>query len=172
MPIIRTVICMLCLCVAAHPQLEHPEDRFQVRGVAGWAGFGDEGLIHHDVLGVMTDVRLAGGLRIGPEVLYNIGPGRDRDFSIMPVVGYDFRRLKRFTPFVNGGFGLLLHTDGSRWSNSFAYGAGGGVKIAISERFFIAPEVRAGWEPVARAMISLDTGSLDETISVAAWSEG
>jgi hypothetical protein len=151
---ITATILVLCLGAAAHAQ-ERPEDRVQIRGVAGWAGFGDSRLIHHTVLGGATDIRLVAGLRAGPEVLYHIGPGSDRDITLMPVLSYDFRRLSRVTPFVSGGFGVLRHTGGDGWANSATFGAGGGVKIAISRSFFVAPEVRVGWDPTVRAMISI-----------------
>ena len=130
------------------------EERLQLRAIAGWAAFGD-GDVHHRVVGVATDVRLWAGLRLGPEVLYNIGPGRDRDISVMPIVSYDFRRLQRVVPFVSAGYGILRHTDGGRSSHSVTFGLGGGAKIAISERLFVSPEVRVGWEPWTRAMVSL-----------------
>jgi hypothetical protein len=148
------VICVLCLCVAAHAQQDRPENRIQVRGVAGWTGFG-ESIIDHAVVGIATDVRLLAGLRSGLELLYHIGPDRDRDISLLPVLSYDFRRLKRVTPFVSGGMGVLRHTNGGRWSTSFTLGAGGGVKLAVSEHFFVAPEVRVGWEPAVRLMASV-----------------
>src|SRR5262249_13949072 len=141
---------VLCLSVAAYGQEESPRDRIQVRGVAGWSGFADEGLIHHGVLGVMTDVRLASGLRAAAEVLYHIGPRNDLDVSLVPVLSYDFQLLKRVSPFVTAGYGVLLHSGGRRWAKRPTYGVGAGTKFAISKHLFVAEEVRFGWEPAIR----------------------
>ena len=156
MRITAIMILVLSLSVVAHAQEERSEDRVQVRAITGWAGFGDEGgLIHHGVVGGSMDFRLLAGLRAGTEVLYHVGPGQDRDISFLPTLSYEFRRLKRVAPFVSAGYGVLRHSGGARWSNSLTVGLGAGVKIALSERLFIAPEIRSGWEPVARAMVSI-----------------
>src|SRR5262245_20689811 len=152
---ITMMILVLCPCVHAYAQEEIPRDRFEVRGIAGWSGFADESLIHHGALGGMTDVRLKGGLRIGPEVLYHIGPRKDRDVSLLLVSSYDFRRLKRVSPFVSWGGGMLIHSDGRQWHSSYTYGGGTGVKFSISKQLFVAPEIRVGWEPALRVMGSL-----------------
>jgi len=142
-----------CLCIPAYAQEDRREDRVQVRGIAGWAGFYEDS--SHRVAGVTTDIRLIAGLRVGPEVLYYAGGGQDRDITAMTVLTYDFRRSKRVTPFVSGGAGGLWHRDSRGWKNSMTFGAGAGVKFAISKRLFIAPEIRGGWEPLARASVSI-----------------
>jgi len=136
----------------AHARQDRSEDRVQIRGLLGGAAFFESQT--HKAMGATVDFRLAGGLRLGPEVIYHIGPGQDRDITSTLLVSYDFRRLKRVTPFVTGGVGLLHHMEGWSW-NSFTMGGGGGLKIAISPRLFVTGEVRAGWEPVGRAMVGI-----------------
>jgi hypothetical protein len=148
------IIIALCVSVMAHAQQDRPEDRVQVRGLVGGSAFFESQI--HKAVGGTVDFRLAGGLRLGPEVIYHIGPGQDRDITSTALVSYDFRRLKRVTPFVTGGVGLFHHTEGRGWSsNSFTAGGGGGLKIAITRHLFLAGEVRAGWEPVAQAMMGI-----------------
>ncbi len=54
-----------------------------------------------------------------------------------------------------GGFGVVYTTFGRTWTNSLSAGVGGGAKIAITEKLFIAPEFRVGLEPLVRAMVSV-----------------
>ena len=147
------IIIALCVSVMAHAQQDRPEDRVQVRGLVGGSAFFESQT--HKAVGGTVDFRLAGGLRIGPEVIYHIGPGQDRDITSTALVSYEFRRLKRVTPFVTGGVGLLHHMDGRWSSNSFAAGGGGGLKIAMTGRLFVVGEVRAGWEPIGQAMVGI-----------------
>lgn len=147
---------LLLPAATAYAQSDRPEDRVQVRGVLGWAGFLDESWLHHGSAGTAVDLRLAAGLRVGPELLYEIGPGKDRDITLTGIVGYDFRRLKRLSPFISGGAGWLSHRDRSLgWRGSPTFGVGGGLKVAVSKRYFLAPEVRVGWEPFLRVMVSV-----------------
>jgi len=142
---IKMMILACCLCIPAYAQEERQDDRVQVRGIFGASAFYEADI--HKTVGVMTDVRLLAGLRFGPEVVYHIGPPQDRDMTTMAVLSYDFNRSKRVTPFISAGGGMLRQNDRGRWLwRRPAYGAGGGVKIATSERLFIAPELRLGWE--------------------------
>ena len=147
------MILLLSVSVTAHARQDGADDRVQVRGIFGSATFYESD--PHTVFGALVDFRVVGGLRVGPEVLYHIGPGQDRDITSTLLLSYDFRRLKRVTPFITGGAGVLHHTYGrSTWSGLTA-GFGGGVKIAISRNLFVAPEIRGGWEPLGRAMVSI-----------------
>ena len=106
------IIIALRVSVMAHAQEDRPEDRVQARGLVGGSAFFESQT--HKAVGGTVDFRLAAGLRLGPEVIYHIGPGQDRDITSTALVSYDFRRLKRVTPFVTGGVGLLHHMDGRR----------------------------------------------------------
>ena len=48
--------------------------------VAGWAGFVDDAMIHHGVVGGSIRWYLSPRVSVGPELVYMKGPGRDRDF--------------------------------------------------------------------------------------------
>ena len=51
----------------------------QVRGLFGGSAFLESQT--HKAMGATADFRLAAGLRLGPEVIYHIGPGQDRDIT-------------------------------------------------------------------------------------------
>lgn len=117
-----------------------------VEGIIGHAAFADESLIHHSVFGVAAPLRLTERLAIGPEVVRMIGPGQDRDWILAAGVWWDFispgpLRPGRVVPFVSGGFGLLSHSDGFGTHNNRYYGGGGGVRVHLTDRLYIAPEV-------------------------------
>ena len=148
------VLCFL-FCAAGHGQ----SHRFEVQGGGGWAGFPDEGVIHHGLAGGSFQVFLIRGLSAGVESFYWIGPGSDRDATVFPFGAYEFKRLSRIRPYVIGGAGVLFHHEGfptgSFWSRGLTFGGGGGIKVSITERVFIAPEMRLGWEPFARTTVML-----------------
>jgi hypothetical protein len=117
-----------------------------MEGMLGHAVFADESPIHHSVFGVAAQLRVTERLAVGPELVRMHGPGDDRDWIFAGAVWWDFispGRLRPGTvvPFVGGGFGVLSHSDRFGTHNEPYYGGGGGVRVHLSERFYIAPEV-------------------------------
>ena len=94
------------------------------------------------------------GFNVGAETFYWSGPQNDRDVTITPLAGYEFKRSSRIRPYAIGGMGALFHSDGRYWSHGLTFGAGMGVKMPIINRFYIAPEFRIGWEPALRAAVN------------------
>jgi len=157
--IISPMFLLLCLSVASYGQQDAGSKRFAIEGTAGWAGFPDENMLHHGIVGGSFRVFLIRGLNVAPEVLYMVGPGDDRDVVITPTVGYQFRRTARVQPYVIGGVGWLIHRElfltGPYWSTGASFGGGGGFKVKISDRLYVAPEVRLGWEPALRTTVTI-----------------
>lgn len=117
-----------------------------VEGIIGHAVFADDSPIHHSVYGIAAPLRLTKRLAIGPEVVRMIGPGSDRDWVLAGGVWWDFispgpLRPGRVVPFVSGGFGLFSHSNRFGTFNSSYYGGGGGVRVHITDRLYVAPEV-------------------------------
>jgi hypothetical protein len=117
-----------------------------VEGIVGHAAFADESLIHHSVFGVAATLRLTDRLAVGPELVRMHGPGDDRDWIFAGAVWWDFispgpLRPGRVVPFVSGGFGVLSHSDRFGTHNSRYYGGGGGVRVQLTDRLYISPEV-------------------------------
>jgi hypothetical protein len=117
-----------------------------VEGIVGHAVFADDAPIHHSVFGLAAPLRLTDRLAIGPELVRMIGPGDDRDWILAAAVWWDFispgpLRPGRVVPFVSGGFGVLSHSDRFGTHNSRYYGGGGGVRVHLTDRLYISPEV-------------------------------
>jgi hypothetical protein len=107
---------------------------------------------------------------VEPEFLYMRNSLDDQDYLIQPSVAYDLAQSTgRFVPYVIAGAGVLHHRGrffGADFDTgqprvfdtsytSFAVSAGGGVKMFLSKRLFIAPEGRVGWQPSLRGTVSI-----------------
>ena len=130
-----------------------------VEGSLGWAGFGDEGIVHHTLLGAGARYYLWRRVSIGPELQYMVGPGSDRDLIVtgnvvVDVLAPTIDRPRRTTPYVVAGGGLFRHSD--RFGNETfastegAFTAGVGIRGWASDRVFLALDARLGWEPHLR----------------------
>ncbi len=136
-----------------------------VEAIGGWAGFVDDATI--------DEALVAGGVRwyvtsrvsVGPEVTYMIGPRTIRDLLITGNVVFDLvapragTTPRAVTPYVVAGAGLFRHsqkfgTETFR-SNEGGLTGGGGARIRVNNRVYVAPELRLGWELHARAAATL-----------------
>lgn len=126
----------------------------------GYAGFLDESVIPHGALGLGAEWMITRRVTVGPEVLVMIGPGSDRDVFVLGVVRVGLLPFNaRVAPFVTAGGGLMRHDDrfgGVSFSaTEGVVMAGGGVRVRITPRIYVAPEVTVGWEPHLRASVSV-----------------
>lgn len=124
----------------------------------GWAAFADEGRIDHGAVGVGVEWRALPHLAVGPEVLYMIGPGDDRDLFVVGIARVGILDLRsRVAPFVTVGGGIMTHSSSfgasSYSSTEGAFIVGGGVRVNVSSRVFVAPEFTMGWEPHIRTSV-------------------
>jgi hypothetical protein len=130
------------------------KSRFEISGGAGWAGFADEGWLHHVTASAQARLRIAGGLKFAPEFSYMYRSSADRDLGLVPNLVYEFRRDSKVAPYLIGGVGILRHYEKNPyWSwvaNGITLGFGFGTKIFVLQRLYVAPEVRFGWEPFLR----------------------
>jgi hypothetical protein len=127
---------------------------------AGWAGFVDDGRVDHGAFGGGLEWVLTPRVAIGPEILYMVGPDEDRDLFVLGVARLGMLPLRsRVAPFVTLGAGTMTHSDrfGSQSyrSTEGAVIAGGGVRITVSPRVYVAPELTIGWEPHIRASVTV-----------------
>jgi hypothetical protein len=128
--------------------------RVAVELTSGYAGFVDDATIDHAVIEGTVRFHVSPRLSVGPEVTYMVGPRDDRDWFLMGNVYFDFRspagRRLRVAPFVVGGGGLMRHFDRfgpiTYASSEGAFTAGGGVRLHLTDRVYVAPEYRIGWE--------------------------
>ncbi len=118
---------------------------------AGYAGFVDDATKDHAVVGGAARFSVTPRLSIGPEVVYMRGPASDRDLFVTANLTYDLAgRTSRVTPFLVAGAGFMRHRDsvGGRTfsSGEGAFTAGGGVRVRLTPRTFVAGDARCGWE--------------------------
>jgi hypothetical protein len=125
-----------------------------VEATGGMAGFVDEAVSGHGVIGVGTRTYLTPRVSIGPELIYMRGPGNDRDLFLTGNVTYEFGRPNtagRVVPFVVAGGGFMRHSDQFgpgppfRSYEGAAFG-GGGVRWYATDRLSLAGDWRIGWE--------------------------
>jgi hypothetical protein len=146
---------LLLSSIPAHAQIGRPAPAIEL--TIGHAAFIDEDPIDHLVLSGGYRHYVGPRLSLGPEIQYMIGPGKDRDFFAtgnvwFDVMGPDPRR--RVTPYLVAGGGIMLHYPefdflGGPYKEGAATG-GIGFRVAISDRWYVAPEARLGWEAHAR----------------------
>lgn len=130
-----------------------------VEGAVGWAGFGDEGIVHHTLVGAAARIYISPRFSLGPELQYLVGPGSDRDLILTGNVVVDVlaptpARPRRTTPYLVVGGGLFRHSDrfltGTYSTTEGAFTAGLGVRTWLNDRVFASVDGRVGWEPHLR----------------------
>jgi hypothetical protein len=153
-PRIVLLILVFASCSAAQSR---PET--EVRIQTGWVGFIDEEFIDHGLIGGSVRYYVTRRFAIEPEAAYLIGPGDDRDITLIPHVSLDFRPGSRVRPYVIGGVGFHHFRDKigafSITSNQWVVNGGFGVTVPLTDRFFIAPEFRLGFETLVRVGVAV-----------------
>jgi hypothetical protein len=126
-----------------------------VEGTAGYAGFVDDAMIGHALVGASARWQLTPRLGVGPEVTYMRGPRSDRDLFVTGNVVFDLAsagapRPGAVVPYVVGGAGFFRHFDRfgplSFASNEGTFTAGGGARVWVTPRVYVGGEARFGWE--------------------------
>ena len=163
---------LLLFCFSpAMAQEDSPRPKAEIRLTGGVSGFtSDNGRIPHAVGGESFRVYVTRRISVEPEFLYMRNSPNDQDYLTQVSVAYDLAdSTKRFVPYVVAGAGVLRHRSeffGADFDTgqprifdtsytSFAASAGGGVKMFLTKRFFIAPEGRVGYQPSLRATVSV-----------------
>jgi len=130
----------------------------------------DNGACPHFVVGTALRIHLSRHWSIEPEFNYMRRSSNDEDYVFQPNVVYEFNsRGSRFVPYLIGGVGVIKHksvyngsdfvtsaptrydTSYTTWSAS----AGAGLKVFVTKRLFVAPEVRIGYQPYTRATVGI-----------------
>ena len=133
--------------------------KVEVKATFGASGFGDELDYPHFVAGGSVRFYVTRRLSVGTELLYMRRSRADQDYLFTPTVAYDLTDPRqRAVPYVIGGVGAYQRrgrfTSPPTWSADF----GGGVKIFLNDRLFIAPEARlgyVGYEATMRGTVSI-----------------
>ncbi|MEO8070641.1 MAG: hypothetical protein ABI652_04515 [Acidobacteriota bacterium] len=158
---------LAALFLAARPVgAQNVTPRLVAEGHAGHASFADNSPIGHSVFGGSARIFLTPRIAVGPEITYMRGPGADRDWFFTGNITVDVldpRRRRRVAPYVIAGAGYTrqqamvgtgLFSSGE---GTFTAGAGARVDLTdrLTDRLFVAPELRLGWELHWRAGLSL-----------------
>jgi hypothetical protein len=157
--------------VAQDQDEDSPRPKAEIRLTGGASGFtSDDKRILHGVAGGSFRIYVTRRVSIEPEFLYMTNNPNDRDYLAQVSAAYDFGdSSKRFVPYVVAGAGVLRHRSqffGVDFDTrqprvfdtsytSLAVSAGGGVKMFLTKRLFIAPEGRVGYQPSLRGTISV-----------------
>jgi hypothetical protein len=138
-----------------------------IEGVFGAAGFVDEVTDWRTATGGGGRVFVTRRVAIGPEFVYMRGPEGFHDWTLTGNLTFDVVGDERgLVPYIAVGGGYLRQTalvggginapPGTLVSFSSAEGtvSGGlGARIAVGRRFYVAPEIRLGWEPELRVTV-------------------
>ena len=163
---VSLVACVTPLHAQQDQQLTPPKVEGKV--ILGSAIFNDD--VEHKVVGAAVRVYVTERLSIEPEYLYLRHSDNDQDQLIQPNIAYDFTDpTKRFVAYGIVGVGVLHH-KGRFFGNDFDTGAprvfdntfttwtasaGVGVKIFLTDRLFVSPELRLGRQPTVRGTINV-----------------
>ena len=169
--VVRTTLAALFMSAAVLPAAAQDGGSFIIEAQAGYAGFLDDATIDHGFVGGAFKTRLTRTLWIGPEIVWMRGPDRDRDLFLTGTLTWDLappearrhgssaRPGPRFVPFFVAGGGVMRHEDRffnetfASWEGAVT--GGGGARIRVGRRWYVAPEFRVGWEPHYRIGVSI-----------------
>ena len=166
---------LLCVTgVKAQRDLSQPKAEIKV--LAGISTFNadrtnNNNTYRHTIIGGALRYYIYRQLSIEPEVLFMWRGQNDRDVVFTPHLALDLMPSKgRVVPYVLVGIGAEHHRDQITYRDFFngnqlvtkrisgftlSANAGVGAKLFLTDRLFIAPEVRGGHEPSFRASLSV-----------------
>jgi hypothetical protein len=168
--IVFAALILLCFSNAfAQESLTPP--KVEVKLTAGGADFAiDENEdLKHSAVGGAVRVYLTKRVSTESEFMYMQNGANDQDRFFTQSVAYDFNPTGKYVPYLVAGVGYERHT-GRFFGNDFTTGeprvfdtsfetwtagVGAGLKIFLTDRFFVAPEVRIGHEPTVRGTVSI-----------------
>lgn len=177
--IMSAALTLCCFLPVFAQQEDLTPPKAEIKLTVGAADFGtDQRSIAHGLAGGSVRIYVTRRLSVEPEFLYLRNSPDDQDYIIQPNFAYDLADpTKRFVPYLIGGVGVINHhgrffgvdfdtgqprvfdTSFTGWTAS----GGGGVKIFLTKRLFIAPEARVGHEPSVRGTVSMAMCSPEET---------
>ena len=150
---LRGIVAAMIVAAAAGTARAQERRLMAIEGTVGWAGFVDDATIEHTVFGGALVVPLTPRTSVGPEFMYMVGPGSDRDMFVIGSIWFDFlspRPHAYVTPYVVAGGGYMRHSNefaGRTFSSGEgAFSAGGGVRAYLGDCVYAGADVRVGWE--------------------------
>lgn len=162
------VFLVACVTPLSAQQRQLTSPKIEGKVILGSVTFDED--LEHKVVGAAVRVYVTKRLSIEPEYLYMHYSENDQDQIVQPNVAFDFTDpTKRVVAYGIAGAGALYHkgrffsddpvTRARRvFDNSvttWTVSAGAGLKIFVTKRLFVSPEVRVGREPTLRATINV-----------------
>ena len=140
-----------------------------VRALGGHAYGLEDTPPHAWIAGGAVTAPVGSRMRVGVEVLHAHMFGFEyferRATLFNPIFEYQFLAGSRFSPYVTGGLGFTLYRslyptgpDSQlewEYGGSFNLGGGAGLRMFLTKRLFVSPEVRVGWIPFIRSTIAV-----------------
>ena len=154
----------------AHAQDEDlTKPKAEIKATTGVSFFGDDADLRHAVIGGSVRVYLTKRISVEPELLYMHYSSSDQDYVFSVNGAVDLRDpRKKLVPYFIAGVGVLHHQGRftlqgpggietlTRFSsNGPSVNVGFGLKAFLTDRLFIAPDLRLGAEPTLRTTISI-----------------
>ena len=171
---VLSLVALLSWCLAdARAQEKPSRPKAEVKAGAGISTFNvlPNDNLRHTVFSAAVRIYVWRRLSVEPEVLFMQRGAFDRDVLITPHVAFDLMDPRgRVVPYVIAGVGAEHHRDQITFTDFFngntvvtkrisgftmTANAGAGVKLFLTNRLFIAPDVRVGHEPNFRATVSV-----------------
>ena len=125
-----------------------------LKGSVGLTSFVDEDAEQHLHTSAAARFYLTRRFSIEPELQYLRQSSSHDDLAVVGNANWDFG-TGRVTPYVSGGIGFVRSRFSTFFSNEGFLQIGGGAKIYLSDKWFVSPEARIGWEPHARLSIGI-----------------
>ena len=146
-PMRRVVVIALLVAASAFGQRA-----IDLKGSVGMTVFSEDDE-RHFLSGASARFYLTRRLSVEPEFQYLYLSSQHYDLGFVPNVVFDFGG-ERVVPYVTGGVGLMYtrHDFGhfvSGGTDLFVT-LGGGVKVYVTDNWFVAPDVRFGFVPHLR----------------------
>lgn len=165
------LLAAVVLAVLAVPSVVEADDvRFSDIRILGGDGIGLEDTPPEAWLaGLALGIEEGRRFRVSLEFLHGQIYGWDyyerRRLLVTPVFEYRFWPKRRVQPYLGGGVGLVLAFNqwptGENeeleweWGPGIALTWGGGVRLFLTERLFIAPDIRMGFYPFLQSTVGI-----------------
>lgn len=131
------------------------QTRASLAATFGYATFLDESSQNHVTAGAAARVYFTRRTAVEPELTYMYRSQADKDVLLQANLVRDLGRADgRVVPFLTAGAGRLWNIAPRFTVSTWTGSGGGGFRYFVTERFFVAPEVRIGSEPVLRIQMS------------------
>lgn len=136
-----------------------PPEKTLLQAHVGRGWFLDESAIRHDVVGIGASRAVSSRVWLKADLTHMRGPGNDRDWFLLGHVSFDVVADRHSAvPYFALGAGATRYTNSYFGRDTEKYGPvivlTAGVRVRVSDRWFVAPEIASGVGPHTRLGIT------------------